>query len=312
MAVLLAALGTWALTRTRAGAAVRAAADDPQMLAATGISPRAVHTGVLAVSGALAGAAGSLGAPSSAPARDRRERTHALPGRRGARRAALAVGHPRRGPPGRRGPDPRRLAGPRLGALPAVRRHGRRTGAPLAADDGTGVPESGERPGETRAGRALAALRRRPERALATLAARWNNAPRPRPMTARWPPRWPGCGPRPPRPRPSYCSSRCSRSCPGPWTPTPDPGRIRPGPRPARRQRHHRHRIRRAAHLGQTAPFAVGAYATALFADKGWTTGPLLVLLAAVTAALFSLVTGPAVIRARGTTVLMITLAVGS
>lgn len=63
--------------------------------------------------------------------------------------------------------------------------------------------------------------------------------------------------------------------------------------------------------LGQTAPFAVGAYATANLADAGWTVGPVQVVLAAVAAALFSLVTGPAVIRARGTTVLMITLAIG-
>ncbi|MEU3153923.1 branched-chain amino acid ABC transporter permease, partial [Streptomyces griseus] len=67
MAVLLAAFGTWVLTRTRMGAAVRAAADDPQMLAATGLSPRAVHTGVLAAAGALAGAAGVLGAPIIGP-----------------------------------------------------------------------------------------------------------------------------------------------------------------------------------------------------------------------------------------------------
>ncbi|NEC04905.1 branched-chain amino acid ABC transporter permease, partial [Streptomyces sp. SID7909] len=61
MAVVLAAFGTWVLTRTRVGAAVRASADDPQMLAATGHNPRAVHTGVLAAAGALAGAAGVLG-----------------------------------------------------------------------------------------------------------------------------------------------------------------------------------------------------------------------------------------------------------
>lgn len=67
MAVLLAAFGTWVLTRTRVGAAVRAAADDPQMLAATGHNPRAVHTGVLAAAGALAGAAGVLGAPIIGP-----------------------------------------------------------------------------------------------------------------------------------------------------------------------------------------------------------------------------------------------------
>ncbi|MCG7529425.1 branched-chain amino acid ABC transporter permease, partial [Streptomyces sp. OfavH-34-F] len=67
MAVALAAFGTWVLTRTRVGAAVRASADDPQMLAATGHSPRAVHIGVLAAAGALAGAAGVLGAPIIGP-----------------------------------------------------------------------------------------------------------------------------------------------------------------------------------------------------------------------------------------------------
>ncbi|NEA07825.1 branched-chain amino acid ABC transporter permease, partial [Streptomyces sp. SID10692] len=67
MAVVLAAFGTWVLTRTRMGAAVRAAADDPEMLAATGHNPRAVHTGVLAAAGALAGAAGVLGAPIIGP-----------------------------------------------------------------------------------------------------------------------------------------------------------------------------------------------------------------------------------------------------
>ncbi|EST26618.1 hypothetical protein N566_23720 [Streptomycetaceae bacterium MP113-05] len=63
--------------------------------------------------------------------------------------------------------------------------------------------------------------------------------------------------------------------------------------------------------LGQTAPFAVGAYTTALSADAGWTVGPVQVAAAATAATLFSLAVGPAVIRARGTTVLMITLAVG-
>ncbi|WP_252934159.1 branched-chain amino acid ABC transporter permease, partial [Streptomyces sp. EL5] len=63
--------------------------------------------------------------------------------------------------------------------------------------------------------------------------------------------------------------------------------------------------------LGQTAPFAVGAYTTANLAAAGWTVGPVQILLSALTAAVFSAVTGPAVIRARGTTVLMITLAVG-
>jgi branched-chain amino acid transport system permease protein len=55
----------------------------------------------------------------------------------------------------------------------------------------------------------------------------------------------------------------------------------------------------------------VGAYATALLADAGWTVGPVQVLVSATAAALFALATSPAVIRARGTTALMITLAIG-
>ncbi|EST26576.1 hypothetical protein N566_23725, partial [Streptomycetaceae bacterium MP113-05] len=66
-AILLAAAGSWVLNRTRAGAAVRAVADDPDMLAATGRNPRAVHAGVLTAAGALAGAAGVLGAPIIGP-----------------------------------------------------------------------------------------------------------------------------------------------------------------------------------------------------------------------------------------------------
>lgn len=63
--------------------------------------------------------------------------------------------------------------------------------------------------------------------------------------------------------------------------------------------------------LGQTAPFAVGAYTTANLALAGWTVGPVQIVLSALAAAVFSALTGPAVIRARGTTVLMITLAIG-
>ncbi|WP_344296534.1 branched-chain amino acid ABC transporter permease, partial [Streptomyces synnematoformans] len=63
--------------------------------------------------------------------------------------------------------------------------------------------------------------------------------------------------------------------------------------------------------LGQTAPFAVGAYTTAKLAENDWTVGPVQVAISAVAAAAFCVVTGPAVIRARGTTVLMITVAVG-
>ncbi|MDH6132023.1 ABC-type branched-subunit amino acid transport system permease subunit [Kitasatospora sp. MAA4] len=63
--------------------------------------------------------------------------------------------------------------------------------------------------------------------------------------------------------------------------------------------------------LGQGAPFAVGAYATALLARAGLTTGPAQLVAAALAGALFALATGPVVVRARGATALMITLALG-
>jgi branched-chain amino acid transport system permease protein len=56
-----------AVTRTRAGMLVRAAVDDPQMVACLGVDPTRVRVGVLAVSGALAGLAGVLGAPIIGP-----------------------------------------------------------------------------------------------------------------------------------------------------------------------------------------------------------------------------------------------------
>ena len=62
-AVALAVGGWFVLTRTRSGAAVRAAVDDSPILATLGISPAAVQSGVLVVAGGLAGLAGALGAP---------------------------------------------------------------------------------------------------------------------------------------------------------------------------------------------------------------------------------------------------------
>lgn len=53
----------WVLARSRAGARVRAMADDRDMLACLGTSPRSVLAAVLAAGGALAGLAGALGAP---------------------------------------------------------------------------------------------------------------------------------------------------------------------------------------------------------------------------------------------------------
>ncbi|OIV37448.1 hypothetical protein BIV57_10795 [Mangrovactinospora gilvigrisea] len=56
-------VGLLVLHRSRAGVLVRAAADDPQLLAGLGIRPSAVHTGMMAAAGGLAGLAGSLGGP---------------------------------------------------------------------------------------------------------------------------------------------------------------------------------------------------------------------------------------------------------
>jgi branched-subunit amino acid ABC-type transport system permease component len=63
VACALAVAGWLALTRTRAGARVRAVAADPQMLACCGTNPRTVLVAVLAAGGALAGLAGAAGAP---------------------------------------------------------------------------------------------------------------------------------------------------------------------------------------------------------------------------------------------------------
>ncbi|WP_435205857.1 branched-chain amino acid ABC transporter permease [Micromonospora sp. bgisy143] len=56
--------------RTRAGMLVRAAVDDPEMVACLGVSPTRIRVGVLAAGGALAGAAGVLGAPIIGPGAD--------------------------------------------------------------------------------------------------------------------------------------------------------------------------------------------------------------------------------------------------
>lgn len=63
--------------------------------------------------------------------------------------------------------------------------------------------------------------------------------------------------------------------------------------------------------LGQTAPFAVGAYTAGLLAQAGQTVGPAQLLVAAAAAAGFSMVVGAAVVRTRGVVFLMVTLAVG-
>ncbi|WCN84059.1 branched-chain amino acid ABC transporter permease [Micromonospora sp. LH3U1] len=56
--------------RTRAGMLVRAAVDDAEMVACLGVSPARIRAGVLAAAGALAGAAGVLGAPIIGPGTD--------------------------------------------------------------------------------------------------------------------------------------------------------------------------------------------------------------------------------------------------
>jgi branched-chain amino acid transport system permease protein len=63
--------------------------------------------------------------------------------------------------------------------------------------------------------------------------------------------------------------------------------------------------------LGQVAPYAVGAYTTAILARHGITAGPVQLAAAAAAAAVFCLPIGLAVARTRGITFLMVTLAVG-
>ncbi len=63
--------------------------------------------------------------------------------------------------------------------------------------------------------------------------------------------------------------------------------------------------------LGQVAPYAVGAYTTALLAKAGHTTGPVQLLVAAGAAGLFSVLVGIPLVRTRGVVFLMVTLAVG-
>ncbi|MCZ7433652.1 ABC transporter permease [Streptomyces sp. WMMC1477] len=324
MAVVLAGAGTWALTRTRAGAAVRAAADDPQMLAATGFSPRAVHTGVLAVAGALAGAAGVLGAPIIGPGPGAAETVLMLSlvvvvlgGLRSlwaTLLAALAVGEVQTLGVSLAPDWAPYLLFAAMAAVLILR--SRLTLEPRSA------PPSG------------------PERGGPGLLARWRRHLPEGLMTERlgagrlWPGRRKaadggrsGTGPSPARP-----TTPLALSAPAPLRRAlPSLGLL--GVLAVLPLTLDAYAVSLVGYalalgllavsvtvltgyaglptLGQTAPFAVGAYATALLADAGWTTGPLLVLVAAAGGALFSLLTGPAVIRARGTTVLMITLAIG-
>ncbi|MFC8828337.1 branched-chain amino acid ABC transporter permease [Streptomyces sp. NPDC057137] len=325
MAVLLAAFGTWVLTRTRVGAAVRASADDPQMLATTGHSPRAVHTGVLAAAGALAGAAGVLGAPIIGPGAGTADTVLMLSlvvvvlgGLRSLWMtffAAIAVGEvqtlgvslaPDWAPyllfaamaavlilrsqftepataghgGGDGGSDPVEWLRRRLSASFKRRGAGTAPGSPAAADKQEPVRAAGG------GGPLLRLLRGGPDDS--TLASRGRRAAPllvllvvlialPTMLDA-------------------YSISLAGSALALGLLAVSVTILTGYAGLPT---------------LGQTAPFAVGAYATANLADAGWTVGPVQIVVAAVAAALFSVVTGPAVIRARGTTVLMITLAIG-
>lgn len=67
VAALIAIALSLVVTRTRVGSLVRATVDDRDMVAMLGVNPMVVRTGVLAAGGALAGLAGSLGAPIIGP-----------------------------------------------------------------------------------------------------------------------------------------------------------------------------------------------------------------------------------------------------
>ncbi|MCX0246677.1 ABC transporter permease [Streptomyces drozdowiczii] len=303
MAVALAAFGTWVLTRTRVGAAVRASADDPQMLAATGHNPRAVHTGVLAAAGALAGAAGVLGAPIIGPGPGTSENVLMLSlvvvvlgGLRSlwaTFAAAVAVG------------EVQTLG---VSVLPDLAPYllFAAMAAVLVFRSRFTEPEAHEERGPS--SDPVSRLRR-------LLAARWENRPRaaaaPAPAASgRLGSRLHGAGWRQAVPLlvllvvlfalpgvlDSYSLSLAGSALALGLLAVSVTVLTGYAGLPT---------------LGQTAPFAVGAYATANLADAGWTVGPVQIVLSALAAAVFSAVTGPAVIRARGTTVLMITLAVG-
>ncbi|MFW6722666.1 ABC transporter permease subunit [Streptomyces sp. MAR4 CNY-716] len=310
MALVLAAAGTWVLTRTRAGAAVRAAADDPEMLATTGLSPRVVHTGVLAAAGALAGAAGVLGAPIIGPGPSTGDTVLMLSlvvvvlgGLRSLWAtlvAAIGVGEVQT-----LGVSVAPDWAPYLlfAAMAAVLilRSGRGLAEPHGPDhDADPPPDPAERlrrrlaqvpwPGRgalaarrakaadaavggTGAGRTAAALRAvAPLLALVVVLAVL------------------------PVMLDAYALSLAGYALALGLLAVSVTVVTGYAGLPT---------------LGQTAPFAVGAYTTAKLAENDWTVGPVQVVVSAAVAAAFCVVTGPVVIRARGTTVLMITVAVG-
>ncbi len=320
MAVALAAVGTWVLTRTRAGAAVRAAADDPEMLATTGLSPRVVHTGVLAAAGALAGAAGVLGAPIIGPGPSTGDTVLMLSlvvvvlgGLRSLWAtlvAAIGVGEVQT-----LGVSVAPDWAPYLlfaaMAVVLILRSGRGLAEPHGPEHGADPPPD---PAER--------LRRR----LARVPWPW------RPALAER------------RAKAAARTAAKAAAADGGGARTGS-GRVAAAARAAAPLLAliavlallptvlDAYSLSLAGYalalgllavsvtvvtgyaglptLGQTAPFAVGAYTTAKLAENDWTVGPVQVAISAVAAAAFCVVTGPAVIRARGTTVLMITVAVG-
>lgn len=304
MAVALAAFGTWVLTRTRAGAAIRASADDAQMLAATGVNPRLVHTGVLAAAGALAGAAGVLGAPIIGPGPGTSETVLMLSlvvvvlgGLRNLWAilgAAIVVGQVQTlGVSLAPGWAPYLLFGAMAAVLvvrsrraTAAETAGSEVGARAGADDPVAwvraqlalfVRPLGKREW-TRAGvRQLDSLSPALRRGVPLVALVVGLALLPWVVDA-------------------YALSLVGYALALGLLAVSVTVLTGYAGLPT---------------LGQTAPFAVGAYTTALIAEAGWTIGPVQIVLAAGAAGLFCVLTGPAVIRARGTTVLMITLAVG-
>ncbi|MFB8414867.1 ABC transporter permease [Streptomyces albidoflavus] len=288
MAVLLAAFGTWVLVRTRVGAAVRAAADDPQMLAASGYSPRAVHLGVLAAAGALAGAAGVLGAPIIGPGPGTSENVLMLSlvvvvlgGLRSLWAtffAAIGVGEVQTlGVSVAPGLAPYLLFAAMAAVL--VLRSG--FSEPAAGHDGGGPVAD---PLGRLVGRLGARLRRGPWKG----GGAWRRAV-PLLVLGAVLVALPGL-------LDAYAISLAGSVLALGLLAVSVTVLTGYAGLPT---------------LGQTAPFAVGAYATANLAEAGWTVGPVQVLVSALAAAVFCAVTGPAVVRARGTTVLMITLAVG-
>ncbi|GAA2051626.1 branched-chain amino acid ABC transporter permease [Catenulispora yoronensis] len=102
VAAVLALSGTYVLGRTRAGALLRATADDREMVGAMGYAPWRVHAALCGAAGALAGLAGGLGAPIIGPGPDTADKVLMLsmvvivlgrPGSvSGAFLAAIAVG----------------------------------------------------------------------------------------------------------------------------------------------------------------------------------------------------------------------------